>query len=248
MVSIAFKVDREDGTKLDPKPIVTYETICSTFLPELVNDGEDNSISVGGYFANTAASISSMYSTDSQHDIGCEYSLSSTDTISTNSSACSLSVGSTNSDFSSGSHTSSLLSQSQIASTRSDCSSLQSVVFDRDQCLHMSVCSRTSNQSDYLSFSVTSNQSDYSSSDSSRHMKDDSLDMDHDSYASASDGTRTICDSVYSISSDSAFTSNEDKQHPRVSTCSLSVDSSNSDFSSGSHTSSLLSQSQISSS
>ena len=41
-------------------------------------------------------------------------------------------------------------------------------------------------------------------------MKDGFLDMDHDSYTSESDGARTTCDSVYSISDDSVSTYNED--------------------------------------
>ena len=46
MAFIELKVAQEDGTNLDQNQIVTYESICSTFLLQLVNDGEDNSTSV----------------------------------------------------------------------------------------------------------------------------------------------------------------------------------------------------------
>lgn len=127
IASIAMKAAQEEGTKLDQKQIVTYETICSTFLLQLVNEGEDDATSIGSYFANAAASLSSNHSTDSQRDISSEHSLSSADSQRDTSSDHSLSsmngllsVDNTHSDFSDGSHTSSLLPQSQISSTRSD--------------------------------------------------------------------------------------------------------------------------------
>jgi hypothetical protein len=80
----------------------------------------------------------------------------------------------------------------------------------------MSVSSVTLNQSNYSSSSVTSNQSDYSSSYSSGNIKDNSLDMGHESYASTSYGAKTTCESASSVSSDSAFTSNDDKEHSKV--------------------------------
>ena len=49
IASIAVKVAQEEGTKLDQKQIVTYETICSTFLLQLVNEGEDDSTSIGTF-------------------------------------------------------------------------------------------------------------------------------------------------------------------------------------------------------
>ena len=42
------------------------------------------------------------------------------------------------------------------------------------------------------------------------------LDMDHDSYASTSYGSKTTCESAFLFSSDSTFTSNEDKEHSKV--------------------------------
>ena len=80
----------------------------------------------------------------------------------------------------------------------------------------MSVSSVTRNQSNYSSSSVTSNQSDHSSSDSSGHIEDNSLDMDHESYASTSYGAKTTGESASSVGSDSKFTSNEDKEHSKV--------------------------------
>ena len=38
IASVAVKALQEEGTKLDEKQIVTYETICSTFLLQLVNE------------------------------------------------------------------------------------------------------------------------------------------------------------------------------------------------------------------
>ena len=78
MASIAAKVAREDDTKLDLKQIITYESICSTFLPQLVNDGEDHLTSIGGYFANAAPSNSSTDSTDSTQNFSCASSSNST--------------------------------------------------------------------------------------------------------------------------------------------------------------------------
>ena len=65
MTSIAAKVAKEDDTKLDLKQGITYESLCSMFLLQLVNDCEDYSTSIGSYFANAAASNSSTHSTDS---------------------------------------------------------------------------------------------------------------------------------------------------------------------------------------
>ena len=78
MASMAAKVAREDGTKLDLRQIITDESIYSTFLPQLVNDGEDHSTSIGRYFENTAASNSSTDSTDSKHNFSCASSSDST--------------------------------------------------------------------------------------------------------------------------------------------------------------------------
>ena len=208
IASVAVKALQEEGTKLDEKQIVTYETICSTFLLQLVNEGVDDSTSMGSYFANAAESLSSKYSTNSQRDISCEDSLSSMD--------CSLSINSTNSDFGDGSHSYSLLSQSQISSTRSDFSSLQSPNDDSDQCSHVSVSSMAPHQTDYSLSSVTSNQLEFSSPDSTRNMEDNSFGLDHQTYASESTRSGT-CDGNRSFSSDSAFTSNEDKSHQQVS-------------------------------
>ena len=55
MASIAVKVVQEDGTKLDQNQIVTYESMCSAFILQLVNDGEDDSTYIVSYFANVAA-------------------------------------------------------------------------------------------------------------------------------------------------------------------------------------------------
>ena len=210
MASIALKVAREDGTKLDEKQIVTYESICSTFLLQLVNDGEDDSTSIGTFFANAAASISSMHSTCPKHDISCESSLSSNDDNSTTSSTCSSSPSGTMS----GSSYESRGTMSD-ASYESHTSSL-SVTSDRSPCSLMSVSSIKSDQSNYSSSSVASSQSDYSSINSSGHIDDNSIHTDRESYGSTSRGATRTCASASSVNSDSTFTTNEEKQHSKV--------------------------------
>ena len=64
IASIATKAALEDGIHLDEKQIVTYETICSTFLLKLVNDGDDDSTSVGTYFANAAGPVTKKVSAE----------------------------------------------------------------------------------------------------------------------------------------------------------------------------------------
>ena len=78
VASIAAKVAWEDSTTLDLKQIITYESICSKFLLQLVNDGEDHSTYIVRYFANAAPSNSSMYPTDSKHNLSCASSSDST--------------------------------------------------------------------------------------------------------------------------------------------------------------------------
>ena len=78
---IAVKVAQEGGKNLDLKQIITYESICSTFLLQLVTDGGDHSTTIGSYFANVAASNSSTHSTDSEHNFSC---LSSSDSTNSN--------------------------------------------------------------------------------------------------------------------------------------------------------------------
>ena len=113
MTYIAAKVAREEGTKLDIKQIVTYESICATFLLQLVNGGEDDSTSIRSYFKDAAAAISRINSTGSQHDNSCESLLSSNDDNSSTSSRHSLSDDSSNSSrFSDSSLTSSCVSNS----------------------------------------------------------------------------------------------------------------------------------------
>ena len=60
MASIAVKVAREKGTKLNLKQIITYESMCSTVLLQLADDGEDHSTCIARYFTNAAPSSSSM--------------------------------------------------------------------------------------------------------------------------------------------------------------------------------------------
>jgi len=43
MASILAKAFQDDKTELDAKQLITYETICATFLLGLVNDGQDDS-------------------------------------------------------------------------------------------------------------------------------------------------------------------------------------------------------------
>ena len=51
MASILAKAFQDDKTELDAKQLITYETICATFLLGLVNDGQDDSTTLGAYFA-----------------------------------------------------------------------------------------------------------------------------------------------------------------------------------------------------
>ena len=130
MTSIAVKVALEDGTKLDSKQIVTYETICSTFLLQLVNDGEDDSSSIGNYFTNAATSVPSIHSTDSGVSNTCESSMSHEDDTSSISSKSSSSTDTNISNMSYQSNTSttsmSSRSSSSIERHQSDTSSSKS--------------------------------------------------------------------------------------------------------------------------
>ena len=94
------------------------------------------------------------------------------------------------------------------SSTRSNCSSLKTVISeDKSQFSQMSMSSETANQSDY------------SSSDPSDHSEYNVSDLNHHAYLSHTDGARTtISDSdSSSIGSDSTFTSNDSKDQQQVS-------------------------------
>ena len=72
MASILANAFQEDKTELDRKQRVTYETICGTFLLGLINDGIDNSTTLGAYFAKSLSEISkeiSSYDDDLQYVI-----------------------------------------------------------------------------------------------------------------------------------------------------------------------------------
>ena len=183
MASIALKVAREDGTKLDFKQCVTYETICSTFLLQLVNAGQDDSTSIGSYFAHAAASTFSANSTSVEHDSSCgsissNYSSSSNSTLSYESQTSSQSYSSSEHDSSCG-------------SSFSECSS--------------------STKSKFSDESQISSRSYSSSSNSSEQMKDN-ID-DFESFVSGSEHMETTCDSASLSSTDSTFTSHQDKEH-----------------------------------
>ena len=124
MTSITATVARDDGTTLYLKQNITYESICSAFLLQLVNESE-----------NYATSISCASSRDST-DLNLSY----------NSDESSFA---TNVSFSDKSNQSCLASKSQNSSTTSYCSLLKSVVSDRSDCSHMSVSSVTLNQANY---------------------------------------------------------------------------------------------------
>ena len=230
MASIAAKVAREEGTKLDIKQIVTYESICATFLLQLVNDGEDDTTSIGSYFKDAATAISPLNSNGSYHDNSCKSSLSSNEDNSSTSSRHSLSDDGTNSSrFSRGSLTSSCVSNSSI---RSNCSSLKTVTSENKSQLSSNSSSRsecsslktvTSEEESQLSqmsmSSETTNQSDYTSSDPSDHSEYNVSDLNHHSYLSQSDDARTSnsdSDSS-SIGSESTIISNDSKDQQQVS-------------------------------
>ena len=58
MASILADAFTENKTELDRKQRVTYETICGTFLLGLINDGIDNSTTLGAYFAKSLSGLS----------------------------------------------------------------------------------------------------------------------------------------------------------------------------------------------
>ena len=80
IASIANRIAKEKGEILDSKQRIAYETICSTFLLGLIHDGDDYSTSLGNYFANAVASITSSNDGSFPHNISCESSLSSKET------------------------------------------------------------------------------------------------------------------------------------------------------------------------
>ena len=122
MVSIAANIAWEDGTQLDLKQVITYESICSTFLLRLVNADENQSTSIGSYFENTAPSNSSTHAADFKHNFSSASSSDSTNSnLSYNSDESSFV---TNSSFSDRGNQSSLASKSQDSPTKSDCSLL----------------------------------------------------------------------------------------------------------------------------
>ena len=51
MSGIAQKAAKESGNRLDRKQMIVYETICSTFLLSLVNEGNDETKALGRYFS-----------------------------------------------------------------------------------------------------------------------------------------------------------------------------------------------------
>ena len=57
MASILANAFQEDKTELDCNQRITYETICGTFLLGLINDGIDNSITLGAYFAKSLSEL-----------------------------------------------------------------------------------------------------------------------------------------------------------------------------------------------
>ena len=48
--TILHDAESKDGTKLDNQQKLTYHSICATFLLGLINDGKDNTTSLGQYF------------------------------------------------------------------------------------------------------------------------------------------------------------------------------------------------------
>lgn len=54
MSSIAKLVEETDGTVLDKKQMIAYESICATFLLGLINDGQDQTTTLGQYFREAA--------------------------------------------------------------------------------------------------------------------------------------------------------------------------------------------------
>ena len=115
LVSVAVNVAQKDRTKMSLNQVVTYESVCSIFLLKPANDNENNSMSIGTYFANAARSISFMNSTGSQHNISYKYLLSSKNKCLWifKYSPCNYS---SNSNFSYKSHASSLTSKPQFFS------------------------------------------------------------------------------------------------------------------------------------
>ena len=57
MASILANAFQEDNTELDCNQRITYETICGTFLLRLINDGIDNSTTLGAYFAQLLSEL-----------------------------------------------------------------------------------------------------------------------------------------------------------------------------------------------
>ena len=51
MSGVAEKAAKESGNRLDRKQMIVYETICSTFLLGLVNEGNDETTLLGRYFS-----------------------------------------------------------------------------------------------------------------------------------------------------------------------------------------------------
>ncbi len=93
IASVANEAAEEDGTPLDSKQLIAYETICATFLLGLINDGDDDCTSLGSYFANAVASCSSKH-----HNGDSEASISSKDEIFSTTSDCSFQAEDNNSD------------------------------------------------------------------------------------------------------------------------------------------------------
>ena len=62
MASILKKAFRTHGTKLDPKQLITYETICATFLLQLINEGCDRTTNLGQYFSKAMETTTPDYS------------------------------------------------------------------------------------------------------------------------------------------------------------------------------------------
>ncbi len=58
-------IAQKEKTVLDKKQLIVYETICSTFLLSLVDDGRDSSTTLGRYFCD----ISGNNSTNSDHRV-----------------------------------------------------------------------------------------------------------------------------------------------------------------------------------
>jgi len=57
MNSVLQQVEKEQGTQLDEKQLVTYRSICATFLLGLIHDGLNNETMLGQYFETLAGNI-----------------------------------------------------------------------------------------------------------------------------------------------------------------------------------------------